>query len=143
MLKYYWIILQSSCKSHRYHKNSKCRKTMAREAKGRRFANRRRRIRFVTSRRTSTSSRKTSRVARGKTEGKQHFSMGESNIYRQFVLVLQSLEQDAIQAQMVIKSMTEMVGAQEVPAHSSVAETVDGVTEVRTLKTLSIQLNCI
>ncbi|CAH1131259.1 unnamed protein product [Ceutorhynchus assimilis] len=43
---------------------------------------------------------------------------------------LKSLEQDAIQAQMVIKSMTDMVGANENPKHSSVAEVVDGRTEV-------------
>ncbi|XP_066248710.1 protein lap4 [Euwallacea similis] len=43
---------------------------------------------------------------------------------------LKSLEQDAIQAQMVIKSMTEMVGGQETPAHSSVAEAVDGMAEL-------------
>ncbi|ENN78941.1 hypothetical protein YQE_04618, partial [Dendroctonus ponderosae] len=42
---------------------------------------------------------------------------------------LKSLEQDAIQAQMVIKSMTDMVGSGEVPAHSSVAEVVDGTAE--------------
>ncbi|XP_048522815.1 protein lap4 isoform X4 [Dendroctonus ponderosae] len=43
---------------------------------------------------------------------------------------LKSLEQDAIQAQMVIKSMTDMVGSGEVPAHSSVAEVVDGTAEL-------------
>lgn len=35
---------------------------------------------------------------------------------------LKSLEQDAIQAQMVIKSMTDMVGAGEVPPPPSIAE---------------------
>ncbi|CAG9769323.1 unnamed protein product [Ceutorhynchus assimilis] len=44
---------------------------------------------------------------------------------------LKSLEQDAIQAQMVIKSMTDMVGANENPKHSSVAEVVDGRTELQ------------
>jgi hypothetical protein len=37
---------------------------------------------------------------------------------------LKSLEQDAIQAQMVIKSMTDMVGAGEVPSTSPIAESV-------------------
>jgi hypothetical protein len=52
---------------------------------------------------------------------------------------LKSLEQDAIQAQMVIKSMTDMVGAGEVPSTSPIAESVKEEVETLQEKIISLE----